>query len=365
MICLPFGAFGQETVSDTIAADNDTITAIEWRQAIKEKRFSLDDTTIVYPKFLDFCVKKIRWGIKTFATFDTLYVKPAGEDWKIQLKYNGLVGAYHARMREEGTKLFLNSELSNNAGIRLSYKGFGFEYMPDIDNLLRGRVFDHRKTRITLTTSRFAIYGYYIKSSGTTHIRQFGNFANGKPINFAFEGMSRRVFGIDAYYIFNHKRYAHDAAYGISKIQRRSAGSFLLGFQYSKQKASLDFNQLPDELKEKLDPKTPMNLYFSFEDYAVNVGYSYNWVFHRNWLLNIMASPALGLKWVKNFADKEEYRYTPRLSTNFRGSLGLVYHRRLFFYGLSGSVNGYWYYTPKYKLFANIIDINATIGCTF
>ena len=330
-----------------------------------EKRFSIDDTTIVYPKFLNFCVKSIRWAIKAFATYDTTYVAPAGEDWKIQLKYNGLLGTYHTRMHDEGAKLFLNSDLSNNAGLRVSFKGFGVEYMPDIDNLLRGRVFDHRKTRITLTTSRFAIYGYYIKSSGTTHIRQFGNFAKEKPINYSFEGMRRSVLGVDAYYIFNHGRYAHDAAYGISKIQRRSVGSFLLGLQYSKEKASIDFNQLPSDLKKTLKPETLIDYHFSFEDYAVTVGYSYNWVFRRNWLLNVMASPAIGLKWVKEFASRDEYKYSARLSTNFRGSLGLVYHTRLFFYGLSGSINGFWYYTPKYKLFAHIIDLNATVGCTF
>ena len=162
--------------------------------------------------------------------------------------------------------------------------------------------------------------------------------------------------------IFNYMHYAHSAGYGLSKIQRKSSGSFILGFQYSKQEANLDASMFPSQLKHIVPEHFPDELRFHFKDYAISLGYAYNWVFHRNWLFNITAAPALGLKTIKEFPldDKKSH-----ITTNFRGRIALVYMKGKFFYGLNGSVNGYWFITKGYDFFANIVDFNAIIGVEF
>lgn len=355
-----FATTAQEDSTQVVV--NDTVPRLGWWQAIKQNKFDINDTTIVYPKMMNFGIKVYRWWSKHLNTYDTTYVTSSGKKWRFQVRYNGLFGVYHATDDNFKNSIFLSSEVSSNAGVRVAYKGFGIEYMPDIDNFIHGKILDHRKTRFSLNTSRFSLETYYIKSSSTTHIHRFLNYNKGKYINLPFYGFDRRVLGVEAFYIFNYMHYAHSAGYGLSKIQRKSSGSFILGFQYSKQEANLDASMFPSQLKHIVPEHFPDELRFHFKDYAISLGYAYNWVFHRNWLFNITAAPALGLKTIKEFPldDKKSH-----ITTNFRGRIALVYMKGKFFYGLNGSVNGYWFITKGYDFFANIVDFNAIIGVEF
>lgn len=351
-----------EPQADTHIAVSDTVADhIKWNEAIMQHRFNINDTTIEYPKFLNFCVDVYRWAEKNFNTYDSAYVKSVGKKWKIQLRYNGMIGTYHGRVRDGALQYFINSHLTNNAGLRVQYRVFGIEYMPDIDNLLSGRPVEHRTTRFSMSCNRLYAELYYIKNLGTVSIRRFGEYNNRHSFNLRFDGMSRRVLGLDAFYIFNHQHYAHAAAYGISKLQLRSAGSFIMGIQYSKQQCSFATHLLPQELKPYV-PEIADNLNLYMKDYAINIGYGYNWVFHRNWLFNVTASPSLGLKRIRKL---EGEGFSSHVATNFRGRLSLVHNREHFYYGLNGSVNGYWFNSKQYLLYANVIDINAIAGFRF
>lgn len=346
--------------STALKADS-TATRLWWRDAIKQRRFNIGDTTIAYPKFLNFCVNVYRWGNKYLNSYDSAYVKSVGKKWKIQLRYNGMIGTYHGKIRDGDLLYFINSRLVNYAGLRVQFLIFGLEYMPDIDNLLSGRPIMHRATRFSINCNRLFAELYYIKNVGTVSIRRFGDYNNGRSFKLSFDGMDRRVLGFDAFYIFNHQHYAHSAAYGISKLQLRSAGSFILGIQYSKQECDFDTSLLPDGLKP-YTPQIANNLNFLMKDYAINIGYGYNWVFHRNWLFNITATPSLGLKRIKSPNDKD---YSYHIATNFRGRISLVHNRNHFYYGLYGTINGNWFNSTKYLLYVNVFDINAIAGFRF
>ncbi|MBR6282915.1 MAG: DUF4421 domain-containing protein [Muribaculaceae bacterium] len=330
-----------------------------WKRALRHGKFDINDTTVIYPRFLDFCLRSYRWYDRNFNQFDTAYVASNGSRWKFHLKYNGLVAAYHVYEDESEQSMFLNSDLASSIGFRVQFLCFGFEYVPDIDNLVRGRVLDHRKTRFSFTNSRISLDAYYIKSHGITHIHRFANYNNRRYFSLPFDGMSRSVLGIDAFYFFNYKRYAHSAAYNYSKIQRRSAGSFLLGMQYSKQEMTFDMAKLPAELREHLSDSAGFKLNYTMKDYAINVGYAYNWVPKRNWLINVMASPSVGFKRAEgtNLEDRKNH-----LGINFRGRLGVAHYNGKFYYGVNGSFNTYLFFTRAYILDTTILDFNIVVG---
>lgn len=105
----------------------------------------------------------------------------------------------------------------------------------------------------------------------------------------------------DGYYAFNRKRFAYTAVYSGSVVQRRSAGSWMLGakFMYGKAK----FDQEDDVTQQGYQKITA----FSVQQGSIGGGYSYNFVaLHRqptgehekglrNLTFNVTAMPMLTL----------------------------------------------------------------------
>ena len=98
------------------------------------------------------------------------------------------------------------------------------------------------------------------------------------------------TLSFDGYWVFNKKRFSLLAAYDQSTTQLRSAGSLIAGIMYYYQK--LDY----DSPRNFLFIKTAgdvglMKVYQG----SVGVGYTYNWVPARGWVLNIVAMPVITL----------------------------------------------------------------------
>ena len=91
------------------------------------------------------------------------------------------------------------------------------------------------------------------------------------------DGMLKvKTLNLNAFSIFNSRRFSYPAAFSQSYIQRRSAGSFLLAASGMAQRASLDWDQ---EMQLKI-----VNVGFG-------AGYGYNYVPNKGWLLHISALP--------------------------------------------------------------------------
>lgn len=333
-----------------------------WVQHLVKNRFDINDSTLRCPRFVDLCLDIYRWGDKTFNSYDSAYVYSCPKKWKVMLKANTKWDLYHINAREKyEPSMLYNTEPRTTAGFRLSFMAVGFEYMPDIDNLLMGKVIDHRRTRFTFTCSRIIAEVYYNKNTGMSRVNRFGQYKEGRLINEKFDGLTSSTLGVDAFYVFNHNKYAHAAAYCFSKVQLRSAGSFILGIQYADQDMSLDLSQLPEQVKP-FNPWGDRNFRIHHYDYAINVGYGFNWVFRPNWLFNITASPSIGLS--HSVIDNID-RPRNKLACNLRGRLALVRNKGNFFYGLHATFNGFFSWSKKFVIYNQNNDITATAGLRF
>ena len=88
--------------------------------------------------------------------------------------------------------------------------------------------------------------------------------------------LSVKTLNLNAFYVFNNRRFSYPAAFSQSYIQRRSAGSFLLAASAMGQHATLDWDQ---ELQLKMT------------NIGLGAGYGYNYVPSQGWLLHISALP--------------------------------------------------------------------------
>ena len=331
-----------------------------WKQALLMGKFDPYDTTIVYPKFIDLCLKTYRWGDKLFNSYDSTYVVSPGTNWKVMAKADCWFDTYSSDFKDPDLHVLINSNPALNTGLRVSFMAVGVEYMPDIGRLFSGDESRHQQTKFSFTCSRISAELYYNRNDGATYINRFGD-RHTKMIKEKFYGLERTTWGLDAFYFFNNRKYAHAAAYCFSKIQRKSAGTFILGFQYSDQDIDFDASQLPESMRQYMPDN--YNRYEScYRDYAINVGYGYNWVFHHNWLFNVTVTPSLGIK--RGKSDTINGSHTI-MTANLRGRLALVRHCGRFFYGFHGFFNGYTYRCKKYTMYNQINDFTFTAGFRF
>lgn len=88
--------------------------------------------------------------------------------------------------------------------------------------------------------------------------------------------LSAKTLNLNAFYVFNSRRFSYPAAFSQSYIQQRSAGSFLLAASGMGQRATIDWNQ---EMQLKMT------------NISLGAGYGYNYVPSQDWLLHISALP--------------------------------------------------------------------------
>lgn len=97
-----------------------------------------------------------------------------------------------------------------------------------------------------------------------------------------------RSLFMDGYYMFNGKRFSYAAAYDQSLIQKRSAGSLMAGLMYYHSSVAYDdMSNLPLLILMSNLGKVKCT------QASVGVGYAYNWVPAKGWLVSVMAMPML------------------------------------------------------------------------
>lgn len=93
---------------------------------------------------------------------------------------------------------------------------------------------------------------------------------------------------LDGYYMFNGKKFSYAAAYDQSVIQKRSAGSLMVGLMYNYTK--IDYaNNLNGDLIYLMGGLGKLKLWQG----SIGVGYAYNWVPVKGLLVNVLAMPML------------------------------------------------------------------------
>jgi hypothetical protein len=88
--------------------------------------------------------------------------------------------------------------------------------------------------------------------------------------------LSVKTLNLNAFYVFNSRRFSYPAAFSHSYIQRRSAGSFLLAASGMGQRATLDWEH---------------DMQLKITNIALGAGYGYNYVPRQGWLLHVSALP--------------------------------------------------------------------------
>lgn len=183
-------------------------------------------------RFHRFCVNTYKWTDKFFNGADTTYVQSTGYRMNVNLRTSSWsdFNEFHFAGDDQ---IRLSSPTTATIGFDVAYMAVALGYDVNINKLF-GAV-DRTKSRFNFdfTSARFSGRLYRIKNGYGMNLTSIGEQHD---VDYFFKDVETAVWGVDAFYYFNCKRYSNAAATNFGKIQRKSQGSFITGFAYQHSK---------------------------------------------------------------------------------------------------------------------------------
>lgn len=252
-------------------------------------------------------------------------------------------------------------------GWRWLFLGYTFD-IRDIFGEKKENSVANQEFDLSIYTSKIGVDLYYRKTGNNFKIRDLSEKLTQpeEGISNKFNGLDINMKGVNVYYIFNHRKFSFPAAFAQSTEQRRSCGSFKLGFSYTIHKVSFDHTLLPNTIEENISDAMKFNK-VHYSDYNISFGYSYNWVFKHNWLLGTSFTPAIAYthsELENNSSFLKDLRFH-NLNIDFIYRIGLVYNNAKYFGGLSFITHSFNYKKSQFSLNNSFGSINFYVGLNF
>ena len=245
---------------------------------------------------------------------DANYIEVPDKPWRVMLRYKeSLIDVdYDNSLIEPKTgdhmdwKLHFQPPVATSIGFWVGYRGTGISYSFPITKKA-GRQFS-----ITSTGAKYGFNFQLRRFSTNEAVLSYQLTEGGKVIEEVNDESGylnaaawiRSVY-LNGYYVFNGRRYSQAAAYNQSVIQRRSAGSLLVGATWYQ--SSFDYGDMENKMMIFL----ANNVYrIKLHQANIGVGYGYNWVPCRGLVVNAMAMPTISVyNRVKVYKYKSNYDF--------------------------------------------------------
>ena len=192
--------------------------------------------------------------------------------------------------------------MANSVGFWVGYRGTGLSYSYSL-NKNAGRYFTFSSTGakygLTFRLRRFNIREVTFSAKETEN-QQTKDYE--KSGNMPSPVWIRSVY-VNGYYVFNGRRYSQAAAYNQSVIQRRSAGSFLIGATWYQ--SSFDYSDMSNYAFMMIAQGIHR---IKVHQANIGFGYGYNFVPFRGLVINAMTMPTLSV-YNRVKIDKYDFNY--------------------------------------------------------
>ncbi len=310
-----------------------------------------------------------RMGNK-FNSIDTTFISPNLYNLAFMIQHTGSYEQYRlgSNGRDRNQSITFAPEVDYKMGLYFGWRWIFLGYSFDLKDIFGGKSNKKKKKELSLSlySSKFGVDMYYRKTGNYFKIRSVRGFDIPEAIHdLNFDGLSSDIKGINAYYIFNYKRFSYPAVYSQSTNQRKSCGSLMAGFSYSQHRIKFDYEALPTELKSQLKEELKFSK-VQYSDYSLNIGYGYNWVFTRNCVANLSLLPAIGYKKSKiDDTNANNYHWIHNVNFDLITRAGIVYNNAKYYAGLSLLIHSYDYRKPDFSITNSFGSLNLYIGFNF
>ncbi|MBR5686374.1 MAG: DUF4421 family protein [Prevotella sp.] len=237
--------------------------------------------------------------------YDTNYVvRPEGRlTLKVRLNQSG--NSIHAKgtVNDVYSKADLSTSNKTTIAVAAIYRGISAGFA--INPAKMGGFYKDYEMNLNYYSSRLSLDASYQRSTTLSgDIKSDGNDSHLESGD-----ITMKVLNVAGYYVFNHRRFSFPAAFTQSYIQKKSAGSWLVGFSY--QGGSI---KTTDQLKEKNPDAPETRIYIGH--FGIGGGYGYNLVLGKKWLIHLSTLPTFVVYNRNNFTVDGERKRAKRMHFN-------------------------------------------------
>jgi hypothetical protein len=208
---------------------------------------------------------------------DTAYITRPQTKWTFTARYNISGAQIESEGIENGRhfKSEMKADYKSTLSVGVSYLGFSLNASLNPAKML-GKYSDY-ELNFNSYGKRFGFDVIYQDAKNYTGWTETDGM---ERVTLPADLLSMKTLNVNAFYVFNSRRFSYPAAFSQSYIQRRSAGSFLLAASGMGQRGTVN--------GERLDMQETA---FKMTNIGLGAGYGYNYVPGQGWLLHISALP--------------------------------------------------------------------------
>ena len=208
---------------------------------------------------------------------DTAYITRPQTKWTFTARYNISGAQIESEGIENGRhfKSEMKADYKSTLSVGVSYLGFSLNASLNPAKML-GKYSDY-ELNFNSYGKRFGFDVIYQDAKNYTGWTETDGM---ERVTLPADLLSMKTLNVNAFYVFNNRRFSYPAAFSQSYIQRRSAGSFLLAASGMGQRGTVN--------GERLDMQETA---FKMTNIGLGAGYGYNYVPGQGWLLHISALP--------------------------------------------------------------------------
>lgn len=315
---------------------------------------------------------------REFSNFDTTYIEPQHYNYTVMLQNTNTYEKYTLSNRS-GQEISFAPEPTFRLGPYLGWRWIFLGYTLDLKHLnAKSQHTSKKELDLSIYSNLLGIDLFWRQTGNDYHIDRvnLGNGVDASSLkNVSFDGLQSSIKGFNLYYIFNHRRFSYPAAYSQSTVQRRSAGSMLLGIGYTHHTLEVDWDKFSGVLEKYLGKKEDgtarldSTLTFSkvkYNDFSVSCGYAYNWVFAKNWLFNISTSVGVAYNQSSSNTNHTSSILNDFSFKNFNfdgiGRFGIVWNNTKWYVGASTIIHSYNYKKEQFSTNNSFGSLNIYVG---
>ncbi|MFT2007168.1 DUF4421 domain-containing protein [Pontibacter sp. 13R65] len=233
-------------------------------------------------------------------------------------KYTGL----RIRDKIDDSRYLYVPNTTLNMGIGATYKwatlnlGYGFGFLNPDKNQGDTRYLD---LQAHIYPRKFVVdvFGQFYKGY---HLQERGRGVATDEAFYVRPDLALTKIGASVQYLFNHERFSYRAAFMQNEWQKKSAGTFLLGFEMYGGRVAGDSVLVPVPLiRNTAGNFTSLN----FFEFGPNAGYAYTLVFKKHFFVTASAAANLGIGYTEKETETNSHtQWGVKPNIFWRGVIG-------------------------------------------
>lgn len=288
-----------------------------------------------------------------YRNHDTNYIHNYGNEVAVKLVAVNKFNYFRIRDRINDSRLRYRPVRDVSLGVGVSYKWFALDItfalgLGNKSEFENTRSFDFQGSMFSSKQYISATIQYY-------QAHKLGNVA-GTDVEInehskRREDMRTINFGLQYLYAFNYTKFSLKAPFVFNEVQRKSAGSPIIGASFNMFVMDADSSIVPPEVSESFHPDLHMRD-LNLLSISASFGYMYTYIYKKNYFLTLSLIPGININSGDYYTEDRNY-ISPNFNFKLNSMNAIGYNGRSFFTGFQFLTDSYFSRLGK-KLTAEI-----------